>query len=151
MYANFHSYKDLVGDARCGLLELPEICRYQSRTALAPSTRHHNNKWPECNCAPAISSTTSHSSRKCSNMTPLGKRVCISWHRHLRSTLSQANEAAINPKLTGLCQHEIVTGILKKSKQCGTVQAPVVGAWYVTCAWASVSQFLPHTCATLQF
>jgi len=47
--------------------------------------------------------------------------------RHTRSGagrgVSQANEAAINPKLTGLCQHEIVTGILKKSKQCGTVQA----------------------------
>ena len=28
--------------------------------------------------------------------------------------VSQANEAAINPKLTGLCQHEIVSGILKK-------------------------------------
>ena len=25
--------------------------------------------------------------------------------------------------LTGLCQHEIVSGILKKLKQCGTVQA----------------------------
>ena len=28
--------------------------------------------------------------------------------------VSQANEAAIYPKLTGLCQHEIVSGILKK-------------------------------------
>ena len=28
--------------------------------------------------------------------------------------VSQANEAAINPKLTGLCHHEIVSGILKK-------------------------------------
>jgi len=28
--------------------------------------------------------------------------------------VSQANEATINPKLTGLCQHEIVSGILKK-------------------------------------
>ena len=37
--------------------------------------------------------------------------------------VSQANEAAINPKLTGLRQHEIVSGILKKLKQCGTVQA----------------------------
>ena len=47
--------------------------------------------------------------------------------RHTRSgagrRLSQANEAAINPKLTGLCQHEIVSKILRKSKQCGTVQA----------------------------
>ena len=51
--ANFHSYKDLMGDARC-LLELPETCRSQPRTALALSTRHHNNKWPECNYAPAM-------------------------------------------------------------------------------------------------
>ena len=28
--------------------------------------------------------------------------------------VSQANEAVIHPKLTGLCQHEIVSGILKK-------------------------------------
>ena len=28
--------------------------------------------------------------------------------------VSQANEAAINPKLTGLCQHEIVSEIQKK-------------------------------------
>ena len=38
--------------------------------------------------------------------------------RHTRSGagsgVSHANEAAINPKLTGLCQHEIVRGILKK-------------------------------------
>ena len=38
--------------------------------------------------------------------------------RHTRSDagrgLSQANEATINPKLTGLCQHEIGSGILKK-------------------------------------
>jgi len=37
--------------------------------------------------------------------------------------LSQANEAAVNPKLPKLCQHEIVSGILKKRKQCGIVQA----------------------------
>jgi hypothetical protein len=37
--------------------------------------------------------------------------------------VSQANEAAINPELPGLCQHEIVSGILKESKQCGVVQA----------------------------
>ena len=28
--------------------------------------------------------------------------------------VSQANEAAMNPNLTGLCQHEIFSGILKK-------------------------------------
>jgi len=37
--------------------------------------------------------------------------------------VSQANEAAFCPKLTGMCQHEIVSGIPKKWKQCGTVQA----------------------------
>ena len=38
--------------------------------------------------------------------------------RHTRSGagrgVSQANEAVIHPKLTGLCQHEIVSGVLKK-------------------------------------
>jgi hypothetical protein len=47
--------------------------------------------------------------------------------RHTRSGadrgVSQANEAAIYPKLTGLCQREIISGILRKWKQCGTVQA----------------------------
>jgi len=47
--------------------------------------------------------------------------------RHTRSGagrgVSQANEAAIYPKLTGLCQLEIVSEILKKWKYCGTVQA----------------------------
>jgi len=28
---------------------------------------------------------------------------------------------------------------------------PVMGAWQVMCAWAFVSQFLPHNSATLQF
>jgi hypothetical protein len=37
--------------------------------------------------------------------------------------VSQDNEAAIFPKLTGLCQHEIVSGIPKNWKYCGTVQA----------------------------
>jgi hypothetical protein len=37
--------------------------------------------------------------------------------------VSQANGAAISPKLTGLCQHEIVSEFLEKWKQCGTVQA----------------------------
>jgi hypothetical protein len=45
--------------------------------------------------------------------------------RHTRAGrgVSQANEAAIYPKLTGLCQLDIVSGILKKWKQCWTVQA----------------------------
>ena len=45
--------------------------------------------------------------------------------RHTRSGaghgVSQANEAAIYPKLTGVCQHEIVSGNVKKWKQRGTV------------------------------
>ena len=47
--------------------------------------------------------------------------------RHTRSGagcgVSQANEAAVNPKLTGLCQHEIVSGVLNEWKQCGVLQA----------------------------
>ena len=47
--------------------------------------------------------------------------------RHTRAGagrgVSQANEAAIYPKLTGLCQHEIFNGIIKKLKQYGTEQA----------------------------
>ena len=37
--------------------------------------------------------------------------------------VSQANGAVIHFKLPGLCQHEIVSGIMKKRKQCGAVQA----------------------------
>ena len=37
--------------------------------------------------------------------------------------VSQANEAAIHSKLPGLCQHAIVSIILKQWKQCGAVQA----------------------------
>ena len=55
-------------------------------------------------------------------LSKLGKRggVCGHVQKSEAHTLgagcgvSQANEAAINPKLTGLCQHEIVSGILKK-------------------------------------
>jgi len=63
--------------------------------------------------------------------------------------VSQANEAPIHSKLPGLCQHKIVSEILKKWKQCGTVQASY--GCLVGHAWASVSQFLPHNSATLQF
>jgi hypothetical protein len=42
--------------------------------------------------------------------------------------VSQANGGAIHSKLPGLCQHKIDSGILKKWKQYGAVQA-VVGAW----------------------
>ena len=47
--------------------------------------------------------------------------------RHMRSGagrgVSQAIGAAIDSKLSRLCQHEIVSRILKKRKQCGVVQA----------------------------
>jgi len=47
--------------------------------------------------------------------------------RHTRSGagrwVSQANGAAIHSKLPELCQHEIVSGIMRKWKQCGAVQA----------------------------
>ena len=42
--------------------------------------------------------------------------------------VSQANETAIYPKLTGLCQHEIVSEILKNGSNVGLCK-PVVGAW----------------------
>ena len=65
--------------------------------------------------------------------------------------MSQANEAAIYPKLTGLCQHEIVSGTLKKWKQSGTVQASYRCLVDHVCMGGRVSQFLPHNSATLQF
>jgi len=37
--------------------------------------------------------------------------------------VSQANGVAIHSKLQGLCQHEIVSRIMRKWKQCGTVRA----------------------------
>jgi len=47
--------------------------------------------------------------------------------RHKRSGagrgVSQGNGAAIHSKLPGSCQHELVSGTLKKRKQCGVVQA----------------------------
>ena len=47
--------------------------------------------------------------------------------RHKRSGaghgVSQANVAANHSELPGLYQHEIVSGILEKRKQCGVVQA----------------------------
>ena len=74
--------------------------------------------------------------------------------RHTRSGagrgVSQANGAAIHSKLPGLCQHEIVSRIAKKWKQCGLCK-PVMGAWWVMCEWATVSQVLPHNSATLSF
>ena len=67
--------------------------------------------------------------------------------RHTRSGadsgVSHANEAAINPKLTGLCQHETVSGILKKKKQCGTVQASYGCLVGHVCVGVRISVFAP--------
>ena len=52
--------------------------------------------------------------------------------RHTRSGAgrgkSQANGAAIHPKIAGLCQHEIVSGTLKKGSNVELCK-PVIGAW----------------------
>ena len=67
--------------------------------------------------------------------------------RHKRSgagcRVSQANGAAIHSKLPRLSQHEIVSGIMKKWKQCGAVQAScgcLVGHVYVG---VLISVFVP--------
>ena len=72
--------------------------------------------------------------------------------RHTRSGagrgVSQANEAAIYPKLTGSCQHEIVSGILKNWKYWGTVQASygcLVGHVFMG---VRISVFAPQLCNT---
>ena len=53
--------------------------------------------------------------------------------RHTRSGAgrgkSQANGAAIHPKIAGLCQHEIVSGILKKWNSNVGLWKPIMGAW----------------------
>jgi len=73
--------------------------------------------------------------------------------RHTRSGagrgVSQANGAAIHPKLAGLCQHEIVSGFLKKWKQCGTVQASYGCLVGHVCMGIRIS-VLPHNSVTLQ-
>jgi len=67
--------------------------------------------------------------------------------RHTRSGagrgVSQANGAAIHPKLAGLCQHEIVSGFLKKWKQCGTVQASYGCLVGHVCMGIRISVFAP--------
>jgi len=55
----------------------------------------------------------------------------------------QAIEAAIYPKLTGLCQHEIVRGTLKKWKHCGTVQASYGCLVGHVCMGVRISVFVP--------
>ena len=72
--------------------------------------------------------------------------------RHTRSGagrgVSHANEAAIYPKLTGLCQHEIVGGILKNWKQCGAVQASCGCLVIHVCMGVRISVFAPQLCNT---
>ena len=67
--------------------------------------------------------------------------------RHTRSgagrRASQADEAAIYPKLTGLCQHEIVSGTLKKWKYCGTAQASYGCLVGHVCLGVRISVFAP--------
>jgi hypothetical protein len=67
--------------------------------------------------------------------------------RHTRSGAgrgkSQANGAAIHPKIAGLCQHEIVSGVLKKWKQCGTVQASYGCLVGHLCMGVHISVFAP--------
>jgi hypothetical protein len=57
--------------------------------------------------------------------------------------VSQANEEANHPKLTGLCQHEIVSEILKKCKQCGVVQASYGCLVGHVCMGVHISIFVP--------
>ena len=57
--------------------------------------------------------------------------------------VSQANGAAIHSKLPGLCQHEIVSGILKKWKQCGAVQARCGCLVGHVCISVRISVFAP--------
>ena len=67
--------------------------------------------------------------------------------RHARSGtgrgVSQAKEAAINPKRTGMCQHEIVSRILNKWRQCGTVQASYGSLIGHVCTDVRISIFAP--------
>ena len=67
--------------------------------------------------------------------------------RHTRSGagrgVCQANETAIYPKLTGLCQHEIVSVILKNWKQYWTVQASYGCLVGHVCVGIRISIFAP--------
>jgi hypothetical protein len=75
--------------------------------------------------------------------------------RHTRSGAdrggSQANDAAINPKLTGLCQHEIASGISKKWKQFGTVHASYGCLVGHVCMGVRISVFYPITLQHFSF
>jgi hypothetical protein len=60
--------------------------------------------------------------------------------------VSQVTGAAIHSKLTGLCQHEIVSRILKKWKQCGAVQASCGCLVGHVCMGVHISVFAPELC-----
>ena len=64
------------------------------------------------------------------------------------SGVSHANEAAISLKLTGLCQHAVVSGILKNWKQCGTVQASYGCLVGHVLMGVHISVFAPDLCNT---
>ena len=75
---------------------------------------------------PRILNIPSESSAQAQSIATLFKQIGYKWgsvdmsksQRHTRSGagrgVSQANGAAIHPKLPGLCQHEIVSGIMRK-------------------------------------
>jgi len=57
------------------------------------------------------------------DMSKSQRHMCLGAGRGM----SQANEAAIYPKIPGLCQHEIVSENLKKWKEIEAM--PISGAW----------------------
>ena len=68
----------VVEDGSMGL----KLCNSESPFTIPGSdrplraTRHHNNKWLECNCSAAMLSLTSYLQRHfCIHMNPLGKRT----------------------------------------------------------------------------
>ena len=67
--------------------------------------------------------------------------------RHTRSGagcgVSQTNGAAFPYKVPELCQHEIVSGFLKKWKQCGAVQASCGCLVSHVCMDVRISVFAP--------
>ena len=67
--------------------------------------------------------------------------------RHTRSGagcgVNQADGAAFCSKLPGLCQHELVGGILNELKQCGAVQASCGCLVGHVCMGVHISVFAP--------
>ena len=67
--------------------------------------------------------------------------------RHTRSDagrgMSQANGAAINFEIPGLYQLDIISGILKKWKQCGAVRASCGCLVGHLCTGVRISVFAP--------